>query len=230
MSLPLLLDGAFVLIFLIFVGVGVYRGFIKGFVRSTRIILAFASAYLFGAPLGNFFNSAFLGSMVYDGVRGAVNGMIGDAASGMSAEKLLSSFPGFLITDNVKKSVTEAFSKESGERLVSSVSSAISEPIASLISGILGYVTVFIVSLLLLKLVAWLFTEFADQISVLGCYNRLLGGVWGALTGSLFLLTVAAVIKLLFRESEAYTDTVIVRMFCDSVFLDFFKFLTISGI
>jgi len=224
MSLPLLFDGAFILIFLIFVGIGVYRGFIKGFVRSARLILSFAAAYALGTPLGAFFNSAFLGSWVYDGARGIVDGMIGNAASGMDADRLLSSFPEFLVTDTVRASVSEAFTEKAGETLVSSVASAISMPIASLVSGILGCVTVFFASLLLLRLVAWLFTEWADQISLLGCFNRLLGGVWGALTGALLLLAIAAAIKLLFRESEIYTDTVVVRMLCDSVFLDFLSF------
>lgn len=220
MSLALFFDLAFVLVFMIFIGIGAHRGFIKGFVRSARLILSFVAAYLFGA----FLNAAFLGEWILGGVRGAVDGMIGDAVAGMSAEKLLSSFPPFLVTDSVRESVAEAFSEQTGERLVSAVATAIADPIASLVSGILGYAAVFLLSMLLLKLVAWLLTEWADQISVLGFLNRLLGGAWGALTGTVLLLTVAAVIKLFFRESEVYTDTVVVRMLCDSFFLDFLNF------
>ena len=54
--------------------------------------------------------------------------------------------------------------------------------------------------------------------------NRILGGVWGCLIGVFLLLIVSALITLFFRDSEVYTDTVIVRWFCDSVLLSFCSF------
>ncbi len=224
MSLSLFFDLIFLLILLIFAGVGVYRGFIKSFVRSARLILSVVAAYAFGGLFGRFLNSAFLGAWVYGGVHGSVDGMLGDTVEHISAENLLGAFPPFLVSDSVEGTVTEAFSSQSGEGLVSTVSAAIASPIATLLSNLLGYVIVFFATLLLLRFVAWLFTEWVERIRLLSFFNRLLGGAWGALTGMLLLLAAAALIKLFFRESEIYTDTVAVRLLCDSVFLDFLNF------
>ena len=60
-------------------------------------------------------------------------------------------------------------------------------------------------------------------LSILGFFNRLLGGAWGALVGSLALLAASAVILIFFTDSEVYTETVVVRWFCDSPLLYFLK-------
>ena len=223
MSVSLFFDISFLAILLVFICVGVYRGFIKSFVRSARLILSALAAYAFGGAVGDAIKSFFLGDWIYDGVYGMTKEMIGDAATEMSAEKLLSSFPQFLIGDSVQERVEHAFSEYSGERLVSSVASAISEPFSSLLAGILGYARVFFLCLFLLRVFAWVFTEWADRISILGFFNRLLGGAWGALVGSLALLAASAVILIFFTDSEVYTETVVVRWFCDSPLLYFLK-------
>ena len=223
MSVSLFFDVSFVAILLVFICVGVYRGFIKSFVRSARLVLSALAAYAFGGAVGNMIKSIFLGSWVYDGVYGMMAGVVGDGAEGMRAENLLSSFPQFLVGNSVQARVEHALSEYSGERLLSPVASAVSEPIASLLAGILGYAIVFFLCLFLLRLVAWLFTEWVDRIRLLGFFNRVLGGVWGALVGSLALLTASAVILIFFKDSEVYTETVVVRWFCDLPLLNFLK-------
>ena len=223
MSVPLFFDISFLAILLVFICIGVYRGFIKSFVRSARLVLSALAAYAFGGMVGDVIKSLFLGTWVYDGVHGMMAGMIGNGADGLNAEKLLSAFPKFLIGDSSQARVEHALSEYSGEHLGSSVASAVSEPIASRLAGILGYALVFFLCLFLLRLVAWLFTEWADRISILGFFNRLLGGVWGALVGALALLSVSAVVLIFFTDSEVYTETVVVRWFCDSPLLNFLK-------
>lgn len=217
-------DLLFLLALLIFVFVGILRGFIKCFVGSARWIASAVLAYLFGGMLGELLNALVIGEWIRTGVFGIVDGMLKDAVSDVTAEQMLASFPQFLIGDSARETVNAAFAQQTGERLVSSVTDAIASPIASFISGILGYVTVFLLSLLLCKVVAWLGTSVAERIGILSFTNRFLGALWGALSGSLLLLAVAAVIKLFFRETEIYTDTVIVRWFCDSPFLSFLNF------
>ena len=221
MSVSVIFDLLYMAVLLIFILVGIYRGFIKSFLGSVRLILSFLLAHLFGGALGEFLRSAFLGEWIYGGVHGTVPDLVGDATAELGASDVLSAFPEFLIGDSVHSAVDEAISSYSGEMLISAVSSAIADPISSLISGILGYVIVFLLSFLLWKLIAWLGTKLADQISLLGFLNRFLGGAWGALTGAVWLLLASAVIRLFFRGSEVYTDTVIVRWFCDLPLLSF---------
>ena len=224
MSVSQTFDLLFLLTLLVFILVGIFRGFIKSFVGSARLILSVALAYAFGGVVGELLNSALIGGWIENGVFGFVDGMIGDAASDAAAEQILSAFPQFLIGDASREAVNEAFATQSGASLSAAVTTAIAEPIAAVVSGILGYATVFLLSLLLCRLVAWAGTSVVDRIAPLRFFNRLFGGTWGALTGALLLLTVAAIVKLFFRETEVYTDTSVVRWFADSPFLSFLDF------
>lgn len=224
MSVSQTFDLLFLLTLLVFILVGVFRGFIKSFLGSARLILSVALAYAFGGAVGELLNSALIGGWIENSVFGFVDGLIEDSASDATAEQILSAFPQFLIGDSSREAVNEAFAVQSGASLSLAVTSAIAKPIAAVVSGILGYATVFLLSLLLCRLVAWVGTSVADRIAPLSFFNRLLGGAWGALTGSLLLLTVAVVVKLFFRETGIYTDTAVVRWFANSPFLSFLNF------
>ena len=69
--------------------------------------------------------------------------------------------------------------------------------------------------LIALRFLFWGASALIEKIPPLGVLNRLLGGAWGALWGCLCLLAVAFVIKLLLRDTEVYSNTLIVKGFCD---------------
>ena len=224
MSISAIFDLIFLLVLLIFTGMGVYRGFLKDFVRSTRWILSFLAANTFGGLLGGLLDSALIGPWVFDGIHGAVKDIFEKAGSEISSETLLSSFPGFIVNDHVREGVTAAFSGQSGDGLITSVSTLIASRISSVIASVLGFVLVFLLAFFLLKIVAGILTKWADRLLLVGALNRVLGGVWGFLLSSLLLLLVSFLIKLFFGDSEIYTDSVLVRAFADSAFFGFLNF------
>ncbi|MBE6589985.1 MAG: CvpA family protein [Ruminococcaceae bacterium] len=224
MSTVLFFDILFVLFFLGFVVFGIRRGFIKSFFRSVGLILSFVASYVFGDSLSSLFCHLFVKEWVYQGVYGTVAGILAESMEGMNADSFLSRFPPFLISEDFRCRVAELFSTQTGERLTSALAEGISVPLSSLLSSLLGYVAAFVIAFFVLRMFAWGGTEIAERIAPLGFLNRFLGGAWGALTGAASLLLVCAVIKLFFKGSEIYTDSVVVRAFCDSAFLSFLNF------
>lgn len=230
MTFAWLFDIAFLIIAALFILVGCKRGFIQSLIRSAKVILAIVIAYLLGGYMGAFFNSAFVGNMVYTPVHDWINNTYGNMAETVDAEVLLSQIPSFAMTDDLKATVLHSVENHSGEEFVNTVSHAIADPLATAISNLLGYVVVFVLALIALGFVAWLLTKLADRLVFLGITNRILGGAWGAITAMVVLLVIASILKTFLGNDPLYLDTVIVRFFGDSSVLDAIGFLNIGNI
>lgn len=230
MSFQLVLDILFVVLAAFFIGLGIHRGFIKSLIRSAKVLLSFVLAYFLGDKLGLLFKNGFIGNWVYDSVYRNVDEVYQNTASAMNADELLSHFPNVAATDEVRQTIAEATSSETGTSLVETVSSAISDPISTAISNVLGYLLVFVLALVGLSVAAWLLSAVIERIAFLGLANRILGGVWGALTGALILFVLASVIKLLFGGTEVYASSVVVRWFGDSGILQVLRIFDIGSL
>ncbi len=230
MTFSWIFDIAFLLIAAIFIIMGCVRGFIKSLIRSAKFILAIVIAYFLGSYMGLFFKDTFVGNMVYTPVHDWIDSTYQGATAGIDVEKLLEQIPPFAMTDELRATVTDAVANHSGEEFVNTVSRAVADPISTAISNLLGYVAVFLLALIGLSVLAWLLTKLADRLVFLGVANRILGGVWGALTAAIMLLVIASVLKAFFGSDPLYLDTVIVRFFGDSGALNALGFLNIGNI
>ncbi len=228
--MSVLFDLLFLIIAGVFIFFGVWRGFIKSLVRSAKFLLAILFAYLFGSMLGLFFKDAFIGNMVYTPVRESVASNYEEMTSGLDVDEIMENLPSFAVTDEVRQAIVTATDEESGEALIDAVAGAIADPIASGISNALGYAVVFLLSILLLTVVAWLLTAVIDRIAFIGLANHILGGVWGALTALLLLLVITSVIKAFWGADPLYEETVLVKLLGDSGMLDALGFLNVGNI
>ena len=118
----------------------------------------------------------------------------------------------------------------SGEELVSSLSKEIALPISNLFANILGYVGVFVISVLGLWLLSKLLTGLMDKIRILGAANHILGAVWGILMAMPLLLVAASVIKLFFEEKPIYASSVIVKLLGESSILEFLHIFNVGSL
>ncbi len=225
----LILDILFVAVAVVLIALGAKRGFIKSLIRSAKLLLSVIFAYLLGPQLGLFLKNKFIGTPVYNFVYEKVNGLYLDATSSINMDQITSSFPQFLMTEEVKQQIAGATSTESGEAMVQSVTQGIAEPISGLISNILGYVLVFVLAFVGLTVVAWLLTALSERIQLLGTANHVLGGIWGALNALIILFMAASVIKLFFAQTDFYQQTVVVRFLGDSALLEAIKIFNIGS-
>ena len=210
------------------VGVGLIlvcakRGLLKSAIHFCKTLLAFVFAYLFGSKLGQFICEKWISAPVHDWVRGKLDGIYQQTADGLSAEKLAEAFPDFVMTDEVKASLQNA--NGSGEQLLDEMTSTIATPAASVISNIIGYVGVFLISIVLLWIAAVILTKLIEHIGFLHTVNTVLGGVLGFLVALIVLFVAASVIRFLFGDTPLYTDSLIVKLFGESKLLEHLKFL-----
>ena len=214
------------------VGVGLVlvcakRGFLKSAIHFLKTILAFVFAYLFGSKLGQFLCDKFIGAAVRDWVYGKLEGLYSQAASSVNAESIAAEFPEFLLSDEVKANLSAA--EGSGEQMLNSMTDSIATPAATVISNIIGYIGVFLISLVVLWIGAIVLTKLVERISLLHRLNTALGALLGLLIAVTLLFVAASVIKFISAESALYTESVVVKFFGEAVLLEKLKFLNIGN-
>ncbi len=107
---------------------------------------------------------------------------------------------------------------------------SVSLPIPSLLESVLGYVSVFLVSLLVLWLVAAILSKICERIPIIGAVNRLLGVLLGLLIAFMTLAAVASLVKLLFEDADFYAESVVLNFFGESGVLDTLAFLDLTAL
>ncbi len=228
MTLPLILDILFVVIAVIVVAVHAKRGFIKSLISSCKLLLAFALAYLLGGQVAGLFQSNLIGPPIHDWVYDKVDGIYEGIGNSLNVEDIAAQFPEFLMTDEVRDTIANVTSEESGEAMVESITTGIADPVSWLISNIIGYLLTFVVSLIVLSLLAMLLNAVVDHIPLIGALNHVLGGLWGALLGLVLLFVAASIVKV-FLSADDYAASTVVRFFGDSAVLEVMQFLNVGS-
>ncbi len=218
-----IIDFIFVLVGLALILTCAKRGLIKSAIHFGKTILSFVFAYLFGSKLGQLVCEKWISAPVHDWVYGKLEGLYAQQADSMNVESITSAFPDFVMSEEVKANLQSA--SGSGEQLLSDMTDAIATPAATVISNVIGYVGVFLISIVLLSLAALLLTKLVEHISFLHTVNTVLGGVLGLLIALTVLFVAASAIKFVAGSSALYADSVIVKFFGDSKLLESLKFL-----
>ncbi|MBR3894741.1 MAG: CvpA family protein [Clostridia bacterium] len=220
-------DVVFLLVFVLFVFLYARRGLIKSVVHFFKTLLAFVAAFLFGGAVGGFLCDAFVGSAVNRFVYDKIQSMYAGTA-GLSAEEILEAFPAFLRTESVREALVAC--EGSGETMIQSAADAVSAPIATAISNVVGYIAVFVIALIVFWIGAAILTKIVERISILGRLNTVLGALFGFLIALVVLFTAASVLKLFFGGSSVYEDSVIVRLLGDSSLLEAIKIFDLGSL
>ena len=223
-----LLDFAFLLVFALFILLYAKRGLIKSAIHFFKTLLAIVAAYLFGGKLGALLCNGFVGNGVRGFVYDKIQAMYASAAGNLSAEEILQAFPSFLRTESVRAAL--AAGEGSGEMAVQSATDAISTPIASAISNVLGYIGVFLIALAVLWIVAAILTKIVEKITILDLVNTILGGVFGFVMALVILFAVASVIKLFWAQSPLYADSLLVKLLGESALLEKIKIFNLGAL
>lgn len=222
----IILDCIFVAVAAIIIIVSAKRGFIANLLRSAKWILSFLLAYFFGTRVGSLFCEWFLGDAVRNFVYGKVDAIYREAEAAFNAEQVLQKLPSFLLSDDLRAKLEAA--EGNGEELVASFTDSIATPVSTLLSNILGYVAVFLASLILLWILVKLLDGIMEHIKLLGTINTVLGLVWGILLAGMLLLMAASVCKLFFADTPIYQNSVVVRFLGDSFLLQILSFLNLG--
>ncbi len=202
------------------------RGFLKSVLHSLKTILAFVFAYFFGTMLGSVICEKLVGPPVREWVYGKLEALYASTAGSIDAESALAEFPSFLVNDDICEKLNGL--QGSGDELLNTMTDSIANPAATVISNILGYIGVFVISLVLLWVAAVILTKIVERITLLDRINKILGAVLGLLIALAVMFAIASVMKLFFGGSALYTDTLLIEAFGNSSILDVLRFLNIG--
>ena len=204
------------------------RGFFKSLIHSLKGVIALVLAYCFGGKLAEFVAERFISAPVRDSVFKKVDSIYQSTAGSVDADKLTSSFPDFVMTEEVQAKISAA--EGSGEALVNSITDAVASPITTAISNVIGYVLVFVVAFIGLWIVAAILDKIVDHISLLSTVNTVLGALIGVIIAAVLLFAVGSVAKFFFAEQDFYLNSVLLKFFGESSVLETLKILDIGSL
>ena len=202
------------------------KGFFKTLMGFLRLLLAIVAAYLFGGKLATFIADKFMAEPIRNSVYNKIEAMYQSAAESFDAQKILSSFPKFLMNDSMREQIGSM--DETGEELVVSATDSISGVLTKIASSAVGYLIVFLVALLVLFLVSLIIGALIKKLFLLRTVDCILGGVVGALLAWIILFVGASIVKFFWGSEDFYTQSVIVKFLGNTSLPEQFKFLKIN--
>lgn len=196
-------------------------GFVKAVLKQGRLILTFVITGAFGSAVADLLNEKLFGQMMYDTVHSGLSDSLGSAVGSVSAVSY-ESIPGFfkLFIDEQ----TFGSASSAGGSVIDSLSRAISEPMASLISTIVGHILLFAVTFILLTVAISIIGKVVSM-SPLGALDKLLGAALGLICGALAVCFISAILYTVLSamgNTDVYENSVVFKFICD---LNLFGFI-----
>ena len=183
-----------------------YRGWRRGLARSvlgfSRMILSFVVTALFGSSFARWINEGFINPRVYSAVHGRLSDIsleISSTSEGGAeafAERLPKMFRQYVELDSIDPTAKVS-------SLVEKWSHTVADGISKVVSTVLGYALLFLLSFLALTIVMMVVGGLA-KLPVIRTVDRLLGLAGGILSGmiAVFILSVVlgAILSLTGQE------------------------------
>lgn len=188
------LDILLVCIVIVFVIVGVKRGFIKS---AAHFLGAIAAACL-SAALGRMAAQWLYDTLFHEALVEKISGTIGSMGTAEAVRNVLGSLPDFIIRALEDAGITEAALKGGVASQTGQTAELLAASLEPVFVGFLKVLTVIALFLLFMVVVRILanVVSAAFELPVLSQLNGLLGGVFGLLLGLLSVWVVLAALKV----------------------------------
>ncbi len=202
-------DIILVAIILLCVFIGMKKGAMKVILSLVAFVVAAYLAYALSSPFAAFVNNKFVEPAVIRSV---------DSAISRTSESIEDALPDF-IADNAE---TFGINLDSGSIVNATdfVQKSVSPAVVKVVSSISMFI-IFIVLAIALNFVASLLNKII-KVSFLGGLNKLLGGIFGALTGCIILIVVCFVLKYAVYLSGDEAKLITKAVLDNSIFFKFF--------
>ena len=190
-------------------------GFVKAVLKQGRLILTFVITGAFGSAVADLLNEKLFGQMMYDTVHSGLTDSLGSAVGSVSAVSY-ESIPGFFKLFIDEQAFRSAASSAGGS-VIDSLSKAISEPMASFISTIVGHILLFAVTFILLTVAISVIGKVVSM-SPLGTLDKILGAALGLVCGALAVCFISAILYTVLSamgNTDVYENSVVFKFICD---------------
>lgn len=207
---PLILDGIVLLVIALCAFVSWKRGFLRSLVGLVGTAASFFAAMIFSQPIAEKTYAALLADGIREAVKTGVEeyGMESFQTFVSKIDEILSYLPKLIA--NAVSAELEAgsleewyasFVKANSGNIASALADNIVAPIVTACLQILAFCLLFLVCSLVIRLLAALLGG-VRKAPLIGSCDALLGGVFGALRGMLYVFVAAAVLWLLMRMTN----------------------------
>ncbi len=232
-----IVDIVLVSVFAITVIVNAKRGFVRSIWGLLRAVLSLGASVLFGGELGDMLFERFAKQKFTDIAYDALSNMVTENNGSYNISELFSSmsdgFRSLMIRfgadiEALGADYSEAHAASTIE--LNNLASDIATPVAKVVSHAVGYVIVFLAVFIVITIIGWVIRLMAE-LPVLKGINHLLGGVFGALCGFIYLwiicIAISAWVESGIAENESrmlmqiVEGSYIFRFFCNFSPLDY---------
>ncbi len=216
--MPYVLDLVLFGVFVLFVAVGVFRGFLRSAIHFLgSIIAACLSAVLGGMAAQWLFDSLFRSALV-ERVQASLNSLgTSDALS--SIDNLLASLPDFIVRALEEAGVSSA----TISRGITGSSPMAAESIVSLLAPtfisflkVLAVIVIFALLMVVVRILAEVLSSVL-RLPVLGVLDNILGGVCGFLMALVLVWIVLAAVQIFIPMLDMETQSQIYQALDDSI-------------
>lgn len=210
-------DILLVAIFLVCLFSGWRRGFVRTVMNLISVAVAGIGAYfLYPFPAAYMYGKVFLPKMT-----SMVEESILSGSTGHTLTELFNSKPGFFV-DTLNQysdlSKVEGYFNTDKTMTVTDISEYTAAPIASALSNVLGFMLMFVVLIIIMRVLTW-FIDKACMLPVLHGTNTLLGIVAGGVLGFFAAWITASVIAGVLPTLHAYFPEAISRTALEDSFV-----------
>lgn len=228
------------LILLLILVLSLIEGMRKGFIRSVMNIITFFSALICGWQfyplLGEYYKTHIFLNKISSEVNTSISSLLNTAFGSICLDSLLSDMPAAL-TDIVNRfnvdtdKLANFFNNQTSAsmtELSENVSVYIADPIATGISNILAFFTIFVAVTIILRIITFIL-DIICKLPVLSTLNRICGLIFGVFNGLLNIMVFAIILSMISPIlSILLPDFYISSMIDSSVFITFINKLNIT--
>lgn len=213
------LDLVLLLLFALIVFIYVKRGFLRSVIRVVEIVAAGVVTWLLGGRISQLYSNSAIAKSVSNGVKTGLEKLLTNNGTvekpSFDFASLFSSMPdGFRKMIESSGISAESLSEKFGnitsatETDLSSLADRIAEPLTKTVASVLGYITVFVLSLIAFIIIGWLICKLVE-LPGLKQVDGILGGILGAFIGIVYIGIICLIIGLLVEKQLLgdYTDT-----------------------
>ncbi|MBO5745808.1 MAG: CvpA family protein [Clostridia bacterium] len=198
--MSIILDLVVVAIFIVFICIGIKNGFIKTLVSLLGFVIALVLALIIANKGAFAIYDGLIADIVKNGVNNALSSTVGN-----DVESIVMNIPEFFL-DAAKAlgyDINEIVMGNLGETVeltAEAVANVVSRDIARPIIGNIIRIVLFLISFFVIRLlIGWIggILNIVEKIPVLRNFNKLLGGVLGAIKGLLVVYFICYLVVLL---------------------------------
>lgn len=204
LTVDLLLLAVFVALALI----GWWRGFLKAIFSLGRMALSMIVTVLFGSAFAGWLDRILINPPVYEAIHRKFTEFAAEAANTAQGgvdtlvQKIPGVFQGYLNLENLDPS-SDIYA------LADEWSLAVAGGISKVISTVIGYVLLFVITFLALSVLIFILGKLVEQIRFIRTTDKILGLLLGLLGGAAAVLLLSSLIALILplMGHEAVTET-----------------------